>query len=112
AQILETEGGVDSIAEKIAQWGGGHGYDFTADEALAVRSGILAAAENNELADDELEMVAGGKGGSPSGPAPGPNGGTPFPEKVKHGPVKISKPGDTISVETHSGNGVYQFFSW
>ncbi|MCG8434614.1 MAG: Nif11-like leader peptide family natural product precursor [Gammaproteobacteria bacterium] len=61
--ILETEGGAENIAEKIAQWGGTHGYDFTAEEALAVRSGILAAAENNELADDELEIVSGGKGG-------------------------------------------------
>ncbi|MCG8435008.1 MAG: hypothetical protein MJA83_13330, partial [Gammaproteobacteria bacterium] len=60
--ILSTEQEMEVIAEKIAQWGGSHGYDFTAEEALNVRNTILRAAENDELEDDELEMVAGGKG--------------------------------------------------
>ncbi|MCG8434615.1 MAG: Nif11-like leader peptide family natural product precursor [Gammaproteobacteria bacterium] len=59
--ILSTEQDMEIIAEKIAQWGGSHGYDFTAKDALAVRNRVLASVEKDELEDDELELIAGGK---------------------------------------------------
>ena len=51
----------DAVPERIAQWGRKHGYEFTPAEALNVRERILTASENDELEDEELELVAGGK---------------------------------------------------
>ncbi|MEM7248063.1 MAG: Nif11-like leader peptide family RiPP precursor [Acidobacteriota bacterium] len=56
-------------AAAIARLATEHGYDCTADEAASVRSSLEAqlvqdGVIDGEISDEDLEAVAGGKGGS------------------------------------------------
>ena len=62
AEVKESAGGLASVVE-IAK---GKGYDIGLDEAKT----YIQAQAGNELSDEQLDAIAGGKGGLPGGASP------------------------------------------
>lgn len=58
----DPEGEIRSaMAEVVPVLASEHGYDFTAEEGFDALETLRENFENEELSDDELERVAGGK---------------------------------------------------
>lgn len=66
AQSLQGLPDMPTFERTAVDLGKAAGFDFSAEEAQQWISQKLAREASGELSDDELEAVAGGKGGAPS----------------------------------------------
>lgn len=60
---LDVEEARDRLGDVVPDFAEEHGYDFTAEEGFEALEALGESLDSEELSDEELEQVAGGKQG-------------------------------------------------